>query len=104
MLVLGACGDSNDDDSAGRSSPPAEAVTIVDFEYDPAELTAAPGGEIVYTNDDGTAHTATSSDGGFDSGSIEGGGTGTVTAPDQPGEYPYVCSFHPFMKGVVVVE
>ena len=123
-LLFAACGDddadtsaqdttsesTSADDTTANSEPEAgdaasgAAVTIFDFAYDPPELTAAAGAEITFTNDDETAHTATASDGAFDSGSIAAGAEGTVTAPDEPGEYPYICSFHPFMKGTLVVE
>ena len=120
LALLAGCGDDDSSDASASETTAAEgsettegadagsssgdAVTISDFSYMPAELTAAPGTEIAYTNEDGTAHTATNQDGAFDSGSIEGGAEGSITAPDEPGEYPYVCAFHPFMTGTLTVE
>ncbi len=118
-LVLAGCGDDDDapagDASAetdagggsggesGGSAAQGDAVEIVDFEYTPADLTVAAGTEITFTNGDGTAHTATSRDNAFDSGSIAGGETGSITVEDA-GTYTYFCSFHPFMEATLTVE
>ena len=31
-------------------------------------------------------------------------GTKTLTAPSQPGEYPFYCVYHPNMKGTLIVK
>lgn len=121
-FLLAACGDDDDsattdeptettvaDDTsgegeAGGSSETVDTVAIVDFEYDPVDATVAAGSEVTFTNADGTPHTATASGGEFNTESIESDAEGTITAPDEPGEYAYICSFHPFMKGTLIVE
>lgn len=120
-LLFAACGDDDDtaapadtssqDGGADTSAATAGGgavqdgpISIIDFTYDPAEITATPGQELTFENGDETAHTATASDGSFNTGTIDGGASGTATAPDAPGEYPFICSFHPFMKGTVVVQ
>lgn len=84
---------------------PAEQVviTIQDFEYtDPGPVPA--GAEIMVENQDEAAHTVTAEgDGGFDV-TIEGGETATFTAPSEPGDYPFVCTFHPGMTSTLAVE
>lgn len=82
---------------------PAKAViTIKDFKYD-GPGSVAPGTEIVVRNEDDAAHTVTAEgNGGFDV-TIDPGGTATFTAPSEPGEFPYVCSFHANMSGTLVV-
>lgn len=120
-LLFAACGDDDDtatgdtdssatapaesgDDGGAGSGDTVDAVTIVDFDYDPKEAVVAAGSDITFTNEDDTAHTATANDGSFNTKSIAGGESGTATAPDEPGTYEYICSFHPFMKGTLVVE
>ena len=34
----------------------------------------------------------------------DGGAKKTFTAPIQPGEYPFHCSYHPNMKGTLIVK
>ncbi len=116
-LVLGACGD--DDGSAEPATEPngtvdpgtdpasgetVDVIEIVDFAFAPVDATVAAGSEITFTNADGTPHTATAADGSFNTDTIASDAEGTVTAPDTPGDYAYVCSFHPFMKGTLTVE
>jgi plastocyanin len=57
---------------------------------------------VTWTNQDFAPHTATADDGSFDTGRLDQGETGSVTF-DQPGTYTYTCTFHPNMKGTVVV-
>ena len=87
---------------------PANAATA----FSPGELRVRVGTTVTWTNGDIIAHTVTSgvSDGAvatadarFDSGLFEGGATFSYTF-DEPGEYPYFCTPHPWMKGMVIVE
>ncbi len=117
LLALAACGNDEateaNEGSGGRppaaqeQPPQAEAtdtIEIEDFEYLPPTATVQAGTEITWRNLDTTAHTASSEDGStFDTGGIDDGKTGTVTAP-EPGTYEYICEFHPTMHGTLVVE
>jgi amicyanin len=81
------------------------SITISNMAYSPATLTVKAGTKVTWTNQDGVAHSVTSSDGSsmaFDSGLLGKGQTYTLTFT-QPGTYDYHCSVHPFMKGTVVV-
>jgi plastocyanin len=53
-------------------------------------------------NHDPAEHTVTGEDGGFDSGTLAGGVAFEATF-DAPGEYRYICTLHPGMKGTVRV-
>ncbi len=79
------------------------AVTIADFSFGPATVTVDVGDSVTWTNQDEVVHTATSSGGGFDTGDIEPGSSGSATL-DQAGSFSYICKPHPFMKGTVVVR
>jgi plastocyanin len=102
---VAGCGgsDGGDEDSAGGA--PAEStdrVTIDDFEFMPAELTVQAGAEITVTNDDTAAHTLSADDGGdFDTGGIEADGDEGAFTIEEEGTYPFICEFHPTMKGTV---
>ena len=64
----------------------------------------APGTEITVTNRDGAQHTLTADDGSFNTGGLNGGSTITITAPDVPGTYTFVCNIHPSMTSSLTVE
>lgn len=93
--------------SSGSGADPrggAGAVTIKDYKYGPASLTVPVGTTVKFTNQDSTPHTATSKDpGGFESGPIDTGKTGTIKL-EEAGTFTYFCVFHPFMKGTITVE
>ncbi len=74
---------------------------IADFKFDPPTINVAVGGSVVWTNNDTQQHTATSA-GNFDAGAIQPGSTATVEFKTA-GTFTYICSFHPFMMGSVVV-
>jgi plastocyanin len=54
-------------------------------------------------NKDLYPHTATADDGTFDSGNIAAEASWTYTA-SKPGEYAYICTYHPTMKAKLIVQ
>jgi plastocyanin len=80
-----------------------ENVTITDFEFTPAEITIQVGDTVTWTNEGPTAHSATASDGSFDTGIFSAGGSRSETF-DRAGTFAYICTPHPNMTGTVVVE
>lgn len=89
--------------AASPSAGATAEVTIVDFAFDPAELRVAAGTTVTWTNRDSVPHTATADDGSFDTGTIDGGASGSHTF-DAPGTFAYICTFHPNMTGTVIVS
>jgi plastocyanin len=83
-------------------SAAASGVTIKDFKFAPASITVHVGDTITWTNQDIAPHTASASDGSFDTGTIDKGKSGSATF-SKAGTIPYICSIHPNMKGTVVV-
>lgn len=107
-VVLAGCGSGGDgaDQTSSGSSPAqgGQAVTIVNYTYKPAAITVAKGTTVSFSNEDSTAHTATSNDSGvFDTDAIQPGKSGAITLA-KAGTFTYYCVFHPFMKGTIVVE
>lgn len=90
-------------DGDGEAPVEADAVTIVDFAFDPPDLEVAAGTSVTFTNEDGATHTATAEDDAFDTGDLGQGDTGEVTL-DEPGTYAYLCSIHNYMTGTITVQ
>ncbi|MCO4239766.1 cupredoxin domain-containing protein [Pseudarthrobacter sp. MDT3-28] len=91
--------------TSGPGSTPAAApakILIKGFKYQGAE-TVSPGATVSVTNEDIEAHTITADTGDAFDANIQVG-TGTFTAPVEPGTYPYHCNFHGNMKGTLTVK
>ena len=88
---------------AGLALAAEESVSIEGFAFDPAGLTINVGDSVTWTNNDGVPHTATADGGGFDTGNIAAGGTGSATF-GTAGTYAYHCTVHPDMRGTVTVQ
>ena len=116
LIPLAAACSSGDDDKSSAETTATAATTapavvaeatdavdvnIADFMFTAAEVHVTVGGSVTWTNGDDQAHTATSS-GNFDAGAIDPAQSSTVEFPTA-GTYTYVCAFHPFMEGTVVV-
>ena len=101
MVVIG---------SLAIAAPPVQWISISTFSpyYSPELAQIGTGTPISWKNTTATLHSITH-DGcttgercAFDSGPI--GPSGTFTVHDlSPGSYSYYCSFHPIMRGVLVV-
>jgi plastocyanin len=79
------------------------AVTIKDFNFDPAEIQASVGQTITFTNGDSAPHTATLDDGSCTTPNITNGGSDGLTF-NAAGTYPFHCDVHPNMKGTITVS
>lgn len=91
--------------AAPKAAAPAVApVRIIDYYYDPQQITVPAGARVVWTNLDADVHSVTSeSPGMFDSDELAPNGAFAFTF-NQPGEYDYYCVPHDYMKGKVIVR
>jgi len=113
LLVAGCGGGSSPSASASSSGSSSQAaapggssstVKISDFKFSPASLSVEHGAGVTVTNQDSTAHTATSNDGhSFDTGTLAAGASQTISVT-KAGSYAYHCDIHPFMHGTLVVK
>jgi plastocyanin len=71
--------------------------------FAPMSITVSPGAKISVSNEDSATHTLTAAGKAFDSGDISPGETVTVTAPNKPGWYDYLCDIHQYMTGMIKV-
>ena len=90
----------------GTSVPGCEKL---DFCYDPPNVIIFVGGEVLWRNDDLSAHTVTSGmvltgpDGNFDSSLLRSGETFSHMF-EKSGKYNYFCMIHPWATGSVTVN
>ena len=117
LVLLAGCGG---EDEAGGGAPPAAAspaatpepeasgqstaVAIEDFTFTPEEITVSSGEEVAWANADAANHNVV-----FDDDAQKGitnlrEGQEDSVKFSKTGSFSYVCSYHPGMKGTVVVE
>jgi plastocyanin len=79
-------------------------VVVIDaMQYSPATVEVAAGDTVIWKNKDPFPHTVTAEDRSFDSHGIAAGGQWKFKARKK-GTFPYVCTYHPTMKGQLVVK
>lgn len=101
-LLVSGCGSSGGAPMLGRTPMSgAKTVTIKGFRYHPADLTVSPGTNVTWVNQDRAPHTVTGK--GLNLDDLTSGRRSAFTFR-RKGTYTYVCSFHPFMRGRVVVR
>lgn len=76
------------------------SVSMQDFVFSPATVTIGVGDSVTWSNVGEEDHDAAGS--GFTTGTVAPGGSATHTF-SSAGTFPYVCNFHPNMKGTVQV-
>jgi plastocyanin len=81
----------------------AAEVKMQALHYHSDTLTIAVGQVVRWTNTDPVEHTVAFDDGSGTSANIPQNGS-FAHRFDAPGRYPYHCTQHPYMKGVVVVK
>ena len=108
--------------ASGGKGKKVVVVHVKGLAFEPATLLVSPGTTVRWVNEDPFTHDVTSGtvvsgrrarqvskdksmapDGRFRSGAYGEGGTFEYTFT-EPGEYPYFCTIHPIMRGVVRVE
>lgn len=129
-LALAACGSSGSTAAPAASAPAASApasaaasapaapagaacaesstagtvkVSIENFAFNPAAITAKVGDTITFTNGDSAGHTATLDDGSCFTPTIASGKSDGLTFT-AAGTYPFHCAIHSTMKGTITVS
>ncbi|PTL81535.1 cupredoxin domain-containing protein [Vitiosangium sp. GDMCC 1.1324] len=91
-----------------RESPSARVhhVRMKDQKFVPEELVVRQGDTVIWVNEDAVTHTVMAVGGGapaFDSGNIQPKASWRYVAKEK-GRFPYLCSLHPGMHGVLTVR
>lgn len=91
--------------AAAAAAATRSAITISNYSFNPGVMKVAAGATVTWINKDGDVHTIKSQEGpeAFQSPALDTGGHYSFTFR-HPGTYRYICSVHPYMRGVVVVQ
>ncbi len=122
LVLLAACGTSTpeteepsdsllpeaaeqveEDSGDGLVAAPDIEMEIAGFAFAQPTLTVPAGTTVIWHNNDAAAHTVTTIDPLFGSELLSRDGTFSYTF-EQPGEYDYYCTIHPYMRATVTVE
>jgi plastocyanin len=82
--------------------PQGAAAQQVKTYYIPNPNTVTANSKVTWSNKDIAPHTATATDGSFDTGIINVGSSGSAIVKAQ-GTVPYHCTIHPWMNGMLQV-
>ena len=92
----------------GSSGPTPSAhagtteVRMAGSRFAPLDITVSVGASVTWINDDSLPHTATATDRSWSSGNLAPGDRYS-RAFAVAGTYPYVCIYHPWMRGTITV-
>jgi plastocyanin len=86
---------------AAAASP--ATIDIDNFAFAPATLTVTPGTTLTWKNEDDSPHRIGDKNGTFKSAALDTDDTFSHTFA-APGEYPYICTIHPYMAGKIIVK
>jgi plastocyanin len=78
-------------------------VDIDNFAFTPAALTVTAGTTVTWKNEDDSPHRIGDKNGTFKSAALDTDDTFSHTFA-APGEYPYICTIHPYMVGKIIVK
>ncbi len=104
-FIINSCSKSDDYKSpgGGGGGGSTSTVTIQGMQFQPSTITVLVGTKVTWTNMDAMVHTVTSDDGiSFNSGNINSQSSYSFT-PTTTGTFPYHCTPHPEMHGILVV-
>ncbi|MEP6638971.1 MAG: plastocyanin/azurin family copper-binding protein [Chloroflexota bacterium] len=85
------------------TAPAGTSVTLAGSRFTPPTLSIKVGETVRWFNDDAVPHTVTASDRSWDSANFSPGGSFERPC-DAVGTYAYVCLYHSWMTGSIVVS
>jgi len=78
-------------------------VDIAGFAFSPQAITIKIGDTVTWSNADAQSHTATADDGAWDTGTIAGNSSKSITF-NSAGTFAYHCKIHRAMTATLVIE
>jgi amicyanin len=90
-------------DANSGGAGPVATVTMDHNTFIPAEITVVPGTTVTWTNTEAMPHTVVDQNKAFRSKTLIKDASFSFTFTTA-GDYDYLCSIHPFMKGKIIVK
>ena len=81
----------------------SQSISMKNFTFSPGNVRVPVGAKVTWKNEDDAPHVATASDGSWSTPNLLKAQSATVTF-DKPGDYLYVCRYHPGMTGRLLVQ
>jgi plastocyanin len=106
VAIAGAYIATQNSGNGGTTPVGANPVSILNFAFSPTPINVHVGDTVTWKNSDPTTHTVTSDQASavqFGSGDLGQGSTFSFTFT-QAGDFPYHCSIHTSMHGMVHVD
>ncbi|MGD8325969.1 MAG: cupredoxin family copper-binding protein [Sphingomonadales bacterium] len=100
-LLLGAC--DNMGVREAKAEPKTHQVVISKFLFGPDTITVNVGDSIEWVNKDFVPHTATEISADWDTTQLNKNEAKSLIF-SNPGEFDYICAYHPEMHGKVIVK
>jgi plastocyanin len=91
------------EDANNASAGPVASVTMDHNTFIPSEITVVPGTTVTWVNTENMPHTVVDLNKAFRSKTLIKDASFSFTFT-TPGDYSYLCSIHPNMKGKVTVK
>jgi len=103
VSIVAFKGCKDDDEETVTSGPAANEVWMQNSKFSPASRTVSVNTTVKWINKDGFDHNVVSDSALFDSGIIAAGTSFSRTF-STAGTYPYTCTLHSNMTGVIIVQ
>lgn len=103
MIIAGLLGAGAGAALAAQVLAQGTSVSIENFKFAPATITAEANAPITFVNKDGAPHQVVVSGKPFKTAVLQKGQSGSITIADK-GSYNYVCGLHPSMTGKIEVK
>jgi plastocyanin len=103
MVLSGALGAVAGISFAAQVLAQGTSVSIENFKFAPATITAEANAPITFINKDGAPHQVVVSGKPFKTAVLQKGQSGSITIAEK-GSYNYVCGLHPSMTGKIEVK
>jgi plastocyanin len=101
LAVAGAAASADSSERSAEASAVA-TVSMGDNFFSPVKKRVKPRTKVTWTNGGQNPHTATASNGTFNTGTVAPGEKGSRTFK-KLGKFPYFCRIHPNMRGTIKV-